>query len=75
MEVLIGLTMLIFLPLAIVVAMHYWIGSYPEPFPKSDEKRREIIEVIGFWFLAMAASTIYTLQIPPAELETPTTER
>ncbi len=64
----------IFLPLTIIAAMHYWIGSYPEPFPKSDEKKREIVEVIGFWFLAMVASSIYILQIPAAELETPTTK-
>jgi len=74
MGLVFGLTMEIFLPLAIVAAMHYWIGSYPEPFPKSNEKKREIFEVIGFWFLAMAASTIYILQKTPAELNTPTTE-
>lgn len=66
--------MLIFLPLAIVAAMHYWIGTYPEPFPNSINKKREIAEVIGFWLLAMAASTFFIFQRSPAELEVVTTD-
>ena len=69
MDILIGLTMLIFLPLAIVAAMHYWIGSYPEPFHKSIDTRNEIAEVIIFWLLAMAVSSIFILQQAPADLE------
>ena len=72
MDILIGLTMMIFLPLAVVAVMHRWIGSYPEPYPESNDKRRELVEVIVLWLLAGAASTFYIFRLSAADLESPT---
>lgn len=33
MAILIGIITELLLPLAIVAAMHFWIGSYPQPLP------------------------------------------
>lgn len=73
MEILVGLTMAIFLPLAIVAAMHFWIGSYPRPYPWSPNKRREIIEVGLLWVFAMAVFAIFMQTLSPEDLQRPPT--
>jgi membrane protease YdiL (CAAX protease family) len=60
------------LPLAIVAVMHFWIGSYPAPYPESQNKRREIVEVLGLWLLALVVSSIFILGRSPEELANPT---
>lgn len=72
MEVVINLSMNILLPLAIVAVMHFWIGSYPEPFPKSSNKRREINEVLILFVLATVVSSGFVFLQSPDALETPT---
>jgi membrane protease YdiL (CAAX protease family) len=71
MDILIGLSLNILLPLAIVAVMHLWIGSYPAPYPESHDKRREITEVLVMWLLAFIVSSAFTLAQSPEELADP----
>jgi membrane protease YdiL (CAAX protease family) len=72
MDIITGLSLNVLLPLVIVLVMHFRIGSYPEPFPKSPNKRREIIEVIAFYLLAAAVSSIYIFRLTTEQLSHPT---
>lgn len=72
MDIIIGLSLNVFLLLAIVLVMHLWIGSYSERFPKSPNMRREIIEVIAFYLLAAAVSSIYIFLLTTEQLSHPT---
>jgi membrane protease YdiL (CAAX protease family) len=73
MEILIGLTMAIFLPLAIVVTMHLWIGSYPEPYPETLDPRREVIEIALLWLVAMAVFAIFMRALSAEDFQRPLT--
>jgi len=72
MGIITGLGLNVLLPLAIVLVMHLWVGNYPKPFPKSPNKRREIIEVIAFYLFAMTVSSIYIFLLTADQLSDPT---
>ena len=72
MDILIGVSFNILLPLAIVAVMHFWIGSYPAPYPESQNKQREIVEVLGLLLLALVVSSTFILGRSPEELANPT---
>lgn len=72
MDILIGISLNILLPLAIVGVMHLWVGSYPAPYPESRNKRREIIEVLVVWLLVLIVSSVYLFGHSPEELKSPT---
>ena len=71
MEIVAGLALNIGLPLAIVYAMHRWIGRYPGTWATAANPRREMAEVALLWVLVMATTTVFTLTRDPAELSSP----
>ena len=69
MDILINLGLNIGLPLGIVAAMHFWIGSYPVPYAESSNKNRELYEVAIFWVLATIISSAFIFQVPIEQLK------
>lgn len=53
------------IPLAVIAAMHFWLGRYPEPYPKSKNNRREIAGVLGLWVLVFVAMIAFMVSVPP----------
>lgn len=51
-------------PLVVIAVMHFWLGRYPEPYPKSKNKRREIAEVLGLWLLVFVAMVAFMVSLP-----------
>ncbi len=43
--------------IAIVLLLHFVIGKYPEPLPRSENPKKEIWEAIGFTALVSIAAT------------------
>ncbi len=59
----------ILLPGIIIAGMHFWIGSYPKPFPSSADKKREIIEVLLMWAFALVALMIFMSTLDPEDMQ------
>jgi membrane protease YdiL (CAAX protease family) len=57
------------LPFAIIAVMYFWLGRFPEPYPKSKNTRREIAEVLGLWLLVFVALTAFMLSLPADAFE------
>jgi membrane protease YdiL (CAAX protease family) len=60
------------LTLGIFLLLHFVIGSYPTPLPKSVNRSREIWEALALWAILVIAITIAALIIPQSELLAPT---
>lgn len=63
--------MLMGINLGIFLLLHFVIGRYPDPLPRSPDRRREILEAIGLWVIVVVAVTIAVLLIPDRELTNP----
>ncbi len=50
--------------LAIVAILHFVIGKYPEPLPRSENPKKEVWEAIGFSALVSIAVTVLLYLIP-----------
>lgn len=53
------------LPAAVIALMHFWFGLYPQPYPKSINKRREVIEVLALWMFAFIVFNMFLFSLPP----------
>lgn len=60
------------LTLGIFLLLHFVIGKYPTPLPKSINREREIWEALGLWVILVIAITTAVLVIPESELNNPT---
>ena len=60
------------LTLGIFLLLHFVIGKYPTPLPRSGDRKREIWGVIVLWAILSIALTIAVLVIPQDELIEPT---
>ena len=58
--------------LGIFLLLHFAIGKYPTPLPKSADRRREIWQDLRLWAILVIAVTIAVLIIPQSELVAPT---
>ncbi|MBA7480140.1 hypothetical protein ES707_15586 [subsurface metagenome] len=53
--------------IVVLLLLHFVIGKYPEPLPRSENPRREIWETLGLWGLIVLATTIAVF-VTPLEL-------
>jgi membrane protease YdiL (CAAX protease family) len=60
------------LTLGTFILLHFVIGSYPTPLPKSANRRREIWEALILWGILVIAITIAALLIPQSAFLKPT---
>lgn len=60
------------LTLGIFLLLHFVIGRYPTPLPKSVNRSREIWEALALWGVLVIAITVAALLIPPSEFLKPT---
>ena len=60
------------LTLGIFLLLHFVIGKYPTPLPRSTNRKREIWQALGLWAVLVIAITIAVLIIPQSELVAPT---
>ena len=51
-------------PIAVIAVMYFWLGRFPEPYPKSKNSRREIAEVLGLWLLAFIVMIAFMVSLP-----------
>ncbi len=58
--------------LGIFLLLRFVVGKYPDPLPKSKDRRREILESIGLWAAVSIALTVAVFIIPENELNNPT---
>jgi membrane protease YdiL (CAAX protease family) len=63
------LVMEVVLPFTVIAVMYFWLGGFPEPYPKSKNSRREIAEVLGLWLLAFVALIAFMLSLPADAFE------
>lgn len=52
------------IPFGIIAVMHFWVGRYPEPYQKSNNKKREIIEILGLWLFVFVMLSVFTASVP-----------
>ena len=50
---------------ALILLLHGWIGGYPDPFPRSDEPRKEIRDVLLIWSLGVIFPILRLFAINP----------
>jgi membrane protease YdiL (CAAX protease family) len=60
------------LTLGIFLLLHFVIGKYPTPLPRSIDRKREIWEALTLWGILVIAITIAALIIPQSEFLNPT---
>ena len=58
--------------IAIVLLLHFVIGKYPEPLPRSENPRREVWEALGLWGLLVFVTTVTVFIVPVEEFTDPT---
>lgn len=51
-------------PFAVIAIMYFWLGRFPEPYPKSKNSWREIAEVLGLWLLVFVAMIAFMVSLP-----------
>jgi membrane protease YdiL (CAAX protease family) len=54
--------------IATVLLLHFVIGKYPEPLPRSENPKKEVWEAIGFTALVSIAVTVLLLIVPEEAL-------
>ena len=58
--------------IAMVLLLHFVIGKYPEPLPRSENPRREVWEALGLWGLLVFVTTVTVFIVPAEEFTDPT---
>ncbi len=58
--------------IVIVLLLHFVIGKYPEPLPRSENPKKEIWQALGLWGLLVLITTGAVFLIPVEEFTAPT---
>jgi membrane protease YdiL (CAAX protease family) len=55
-----------------VIVLHYKLAPYPNPLPLSIDKRREILETLVLWLIAISVVTTFMFSLSIDQLSNPT---
>lgn len=51
-----------------VLLLHYKLAPYPTSFPRSEDRRREILEALAFWGIQVVYVILFIYMVPPSAL-------